>query len=647
MPQVPFETQKNNRAKTRRGRKKSSIYFLYAYSPLKQASTYCDNNWGYGLIGSKGELIKLFSTDDFKERCARLGIVEGIGFLAPEWEGTAISKGFLGDVHCESVREENAPDSMSNLAIAFSPITMNVSRIRHAPDFLRPYSLCPDGSRGKYGGVVVLAFPECGMKPLLPLSDALASQVFIQLHWLNMKYSDYASDTCFLSIFQPTGRQQIVLASSNTWRIFEVPEKRVLFRERLDALFDELPANKELWAIVNSRKAVKDVVMSLEKDGKLFDVAVTTRFNEESRFFTEEFVIIIQSLLKFNKLRDQYVGSTAHYTFENIVHGNSKSFNNVLDAAETASRTPSNILLMGESGTGKDVLAQAIHNASLRNDQPFVAINCASFSRELIASELFGYEPGAFTGAKKNGSIGKFEAAKQGTLFLDEIGDMPLDLQVMLLRVLEERRFMKVGGTTEIEVDTRIIAATNKDLKKLIEQKMFREDLYYRLGVVKIKVPPLRDRLDDILPLANYYLNTICTRQGKPIVFLSEAAKSLLLSHQWPGNIRELRNLIEGIISTQNCSEIDTEHLLRYMDFSELKPVNSKKISPVGANDNQNPPPADNGKKLVIRKTSSISKQSILDTLVSEGNNINKVAAKLGISRRTLYRRLHEYDLMG
>lgn len=512
-----------------------------------------------------------------------------------------------------------------------------MSRIQHAPYYLRSYSSGSDKTKGNYGGIAIIAFPECSIESLIPLADALSSQVFIQLHWLNMEYADYASDTCIISIFEPTGKQQILLASSNTWQIFKVPEKRILFRERLDSLFDPPPANKSLWEIVNSKRTVKDAVITIEKEGVLFDVSVTTRFNEESRFFTQEYVIIIQSLLKFNKLRDQYIGSSAHYTFENIVHGNSKNFSYVLNAAETAAKTSSSILLLGESGTGKDVLAQAIHNASPRSNQPFVAINCASFSRELITSELFGYEPGAFTGAKKNGSTGKFEIAKHGTLFLDEIGDMPLDLQVMLLRVLEERRFMKVGGTTEIEVDTRIIAATNKDLKQLIEQKMFREDLFYRLGVVKIKVPPLRDRTDDILPLANYYLNTICARQGKPLVFLSEPAKALLLSYQWPGNIRELRNILEGIISTQDCARIDTEHLLQYVDFSESKIRTDK--NPHGTEPEAN-------KKLVVRKSYNISKQNILDALTAENNNINFAAARLGISRRTLYRRLHEYNLM-
>jgi transcriptional regulator with PAS, ATPase and Fis domain len=196
-------------------------------------------------------------------------------------------------------------------------------------------------------------------------------------------------------------------------------------------------------------------------------------------------IIAINSMKRINTLLSKYSVNTARVTFDEIL-GKSDVFLATTDKCRVASKSGSHILLLGESGVGKDVLAQAIHNESHRRLQPFVALNCASLSKELISSELFGYEEGAFTGAKKGGNIGKFEMANNGTLFLDEIGDMPLDLQAFLLRVLEEKSFMKIGGNSPVHVDVRIIAATNKDLKKLIQQGRFREDLFYRLGIVRI-----------------------------------------------------------------------------------------------------------------------------------------------------------------
>ena len=194
--------------------------------------------------------------------------------------------------------------------------------------------------------------------------------------------------------------------------------------------------------------------------------------------------------------------------------------------AKAVAKSESNVLILGESGVGKDIFAQAIHNASDRRDKPFLALNCAALPRDLIASELFGYEGGAFTGAKKNGNIGKFQLADTGTIFLDEIGDMPLDLQATLLRVIEQKKFMRVGSSSITNVDVRIIAATNANIQKLIDQKKFRADLYYRLSTLQFTIPPLRERGSDIILLAEYFIQAVSRRINKPnVMTLSNEAK--------------------------------------------------------------------------------------------------------------------------
>ncbi|MBR3212685.1 MAG: sigma 54-interacting transcriptional regulator, partial [Firmicutes bacterium] len=228
-----------------------------------------------------------------------------------------------------------------------------------------------------------------------------------------------------------------------------------------------------------------------------------------------------------------------HYTFESIV-GDSFVIRSTVALAERIAGFDSNILLQGESGTGKELFAQAIHNASSRSEAPFVAINCAAISKTMLESELFGYEEGAFTGAKKGGKPGLFEAAEGGTIFLDEVSEMDFDLQAKLLRVLQERKFRRIGGIKEIKVDVRVICACNVDIKQYIADKKFRSDLYYRIAVVPISVPPLRERRDDIPALARVFLDSV-EIQNKRTYVMTEEAKSLMMNYTWPGNIRELR----------------------------------------------------------------------------------------------------------
>src|ERR1700736_3486680 len=264
-----------------------------------------------------------------------------------------------------------------------------------------------------------------------------------------------------------------------------------------------------------------------------------------------------QELLRENLLlREEYA---ERYGFPRIV-GEHKSMQDATHQVQRVAATDSTVLLLGQSGTGKELFARAVHHLSPRSEQAFVALNCAAIPEGLVENELFGHERGAFTGAGAR-KMGKLELAHRGTLFLDEIGELPLAAQSKLLRVLEERRFERVGGTQEIEVNVRIVTATNKDLRAAVADKTFREDLYFRIAAVPITIPPLRDRQDDVLLLAGHFLERFKREFRKPSLELTEDARTRLLTYSWPGNVRELQNAIERAVIRANGSEIDTAAL--------------------------------------------------------------------------------------
>ncbi|BAN27801.1 sigma-54 interaction domain-containing protein [Caballeronia insecticola] len=255
-----------------------------------------------------------------------------------------------------------------------------------------------------------------------------------------------------------------------------------------------------------------------------------------------------REMRRVRKMAGRYAGNHARFTFDSVI-GTSAGLKRALDAAKKAARGASNVLLSGESGVGKEVFAQAIHNAGARAAQPFIAINCAALPHALIESELFGHAPGSFTGAARDGRPGKFESADGGTVFLDEISELPIDVQAKLLRVLQEREVTRIGDTRGIPVDVRIICASNRNLASMVLAKTFREDLYYRCNVIEITIPPLRERREDIRAMAEFFLARYCTRMHKPTPELAAHALRQLEAHDWPGNVREMENLVEKIVN--------------------------------------------------------------------------------------------------
>lgn len=330
-------------------------------------------------------------------------------------------------------------------------------------------------------------------------------------------------------------------------------------------------------------------------------------------------------------------GFAAKYNFDNIL-GNSNAIKRAINLAREYAWVDSTVLVYGQTGSGKEMFAHAIHNASRRKNEPFVAVNCAALPENLLESELFGYVEGAFTGARKEGKVGMFEMAHRGTLFLDEVGEMSPMLQSRLLRVIEQGEVMRLGDNSIIPVDVRLIAATHRNLRKMVDNLEFREDLYYRLDVLTIKIPPLNQRERDIILIAYRFLNEFCSRRSKsPGEFTPEAEK-ILLEYTWPGNLRELRNAMERLAMRPWKKEIDDEDVSNVLLLEEGYALKKdEKIEPRPMELNR----GDSGElKMPKGWIDTVQKQVIQKVLDETGGNKAEAARRLGISRTTLWRKL-------
>lgn len=355
------------------------------------------------------------------------------------------------------------------------------------------------------------------------------------------------------------------------------------------------------------------------------DITSQIRMNDELYATSEKLFLLEEEVRK---------STPSHNPFD-YIKGNSDVLKQTIDITTKAATTDASILLHGESGVGKELFAKAIHNLRESESAPFVAINCGAIPESLFESEIFGYEKGAFSGADQRGKKGKIELARGGTLLLDEVGEMPLEMQVKFLRVLQERKYYSVGGTKEIEADFRIIAATNRDLRELVSEGSFREDLYYRLNVVNVEIPALRERSADIIELTQYFLYEFSIKYNRQIKSMSQAIMQALLQHDWPGNIRELRNTIErlvvfsddGIVSFQDLPpEIhDTSDSLT--SNSAPKPVSQEKGLPF------------------TEQVQDFERKLIIQELEKTNGNKVQCAKNLEITRATLYNKMHKLDI--
>lgn len=603
---------------------------IYAYSNrfLLQMTKYNTNPYlGFALFDSKCCLLKLYGGEKFMDWCHSRGIAPKTDWREESVGANAVSIGSKIGRSIAVVGSENFCRVLTDTAIYYSPFLVDDDTTTRQPIL--------------FGGIALIVPLEQNNSDYLMMAAAAANDVALHLYMGNSFYELYYTETkglISIDINTLNGKPHILYHNSTIFSVLETPYANLYFKD-VDTLFDPLPKNKEFWEIIEKNRKITDEHLKLSIKGKEDSYIVTTEtyWQEHLGFRGIRFFITTPRQISSNV--SKRIGNNALVTFDGIL-GNNLKFTNAIRLAKTIAQSDSNVLILGESGVGKDVFAQAIHNASERRNKPFIVVNCAAFPRDLIASELFGYEGGAFTGSKREGNIGKFELANSGTIFLDEIGDMPLDLQATLLRVIEQKSFMRLGGNTEINVNVKIIAATNADLQQLIDQKKFRVDLFYRLSTLRLNIPPLRERGEDIILLAEHFIRSVSRRIQKPnIMTLSDEAKELLRRLPWHGNVRELQNLIEGIVQLNPIDVIEPSFIRDYLCLPEDLGRGDREKKESAAS------PAEALPNEVPAAPAEITREEIENALKVTRFNKTNTAKYLGISRKTLYRRLEALDI--
>ena len=438
-----------------------------------------------------------------------------------------------------------------------------------------------------------------------------------------------ALDHAYDGIVMTDEKKNIQMISPPLLELFNLQPESVLFKPvakvlpelLLDNVYQSETAEVSGFLEINGIKYIVHRIPILE-DGKVIGAIgkiVFRQLNEVSELFKK----LQKAENKASFYHQQFQKSeSARFTWEHLLTVD-PYMEKLKKSAAKAAKGRSTILIRGESGTGKELFAQAIHNSSARSTGKFIVVNCAAIPEDLLESEFFGYDEGAFTGARQKGKLGKFDLANGGTLFLDEIGDMSLSLQAKLLRVLQEREFYRVGGTIRIQVDVRIIAATNRNLEEMVKEGLFREDLYYRLNVISLYVPPLRDRLYDTDHLIGRFMIELNQILGTSITGIDNRAREAMLNYAWPGNVRELRNVMERAMTFAENGKIRFEDLPDYL----VKQVSIKEPS------------------LNVSLVENAELEAIKKALVQVQGNKVKAARLLGISRSGLYEKIKKYKL--
>ncbi len=471
------------------------------------------------------------------------------------------------------------------------------------------------------GVIDFTGFWEDAQPHTLGLAVSTAQVIEKQLAYVYMKVNNYLIDYFFQCANK--WKNDHILVLNHAFYVVKSSEKLMELFNLKHA--GDLAVNPDFHPLINEMKrmskfSAKNDISSdlLVRDFKVLAIEPIHFKGEVAGYMV---------VLKDNK---KVFRTTARYILKdepwNDIIGTSDALLTALNKCYKAAPSNVPILLLGESGTGKEKIAKSIHQSSQRRDKPFLAINCGAIPKELIGSELFGYESGTFTGGSKEGKKGKFEEANEGTLFLDEIGEMPLDLQVHLLRVLQEKEIMRLGSSQTIPINVRIIAATNKNLYALCKQGLFREDLFFRLNVVTVNIPPLRERREDIPLIADYFLKKFAKKYARESLSIAQETLNYFLEYSWPGNIREMQNVIEYAVIFSDSPVIRIEDLPAYFIENRMSLSINNQL-----------------KDLSLIE---IEEQKVLVRLLEEtGWNLSAVAKKMNIARSTLYRKLKKYQL--
>lgn len=492
----------------------------------------------------------------------------------------------------------------------------------------------PDGSLG--GAVCMSGMADQVNDHTLGMVVAAADAISRQLK-LKEAYDDLALAWKNLDVIIETVPTSILLLDENlkvqAFNAQATKQLGVLPKELENASFLDILGPDALSA-AEVKSGLANRPVTIERGRKKHTISLSVQATGK-----QEYVAQLEPLSTLHKRVNNIMGNDAHFSFQDII-GSSPAMQEAVRMAQVAARNDVTVFLSGESGTGKELFAQAIHNASDRRDGPFIAVNCGALPKSLIEAELFGYESGSFTGAKREGCAGKFELASGGTIFLDEIGDMPFDVQVTLLRVLQNREVRRIGASKSIRIDVRIITATNQNLEQLVADKLFREDLFYRINVFRIRIPPLRERTGDVRLLSEFFLEKYGgTVPGNGVSHFSPEAMELMERYPWPGNVRQLENSVERAVYLTAEGPITPAglppELREYHGVAASAPAREHTVA-------VQPAPTFVEPSLSVRKN---ERQRIEQALCQTHGNVKEAALLLEISRRTLYRRLHQYGI--
>ncbi|MBS1857689.1 MAG: sigma-54-dependent Fis family transcriptional regulator [Acidobacteria bacterium] len=449
------------------------------------------------------------------------------------------------------------------------------------------------------------------MKNIWPILIVDDEEVMCESMAAWLREDGYRVDTA------PNGRAALELARSTDYAIYFV-DLKMPGMDGIETMMEIRKIRPDASIIIMTAYATVDTAILAMKEGAQEYIVKPCN--------PQEISILVARILKVKKLQRENAilrkKLTRHYHYRDVITKN-RAMEDILTLAREVSSLRSTVLIRGESGTGKELIARAIHYSGDRASKPFVTVSCAALTETLLESELFGYEKGAFTGAGQQ-TRGKFELADSGTILLDEIGDISPKLQADLLRVLQERCFYRVGGSEEVRVDSRVIAATNRDLAEAVRQGRFRDDLYYRLNVIEIRIPPLRERREDIPMLAAHFMEKLSHELGREVTGIADDALRVLMDYDWPGNVRELENAIERALVTCRARQLTDA------DFTWLTRA-------AGA-PRQWSVPGD-------VPLSELERRAIIATLERTKGNVKEAAASLGVDRSTLYDKLKRYEI--
>ena len=468
---------------------------------------------------------------------------------------------------------------------------------------------------------------------------AAAKAITAQLRIIKKNYQLAVANKKLVSFFNMVSDGVLILDQHGTLIELNPAAERIFCRTRkelsgvrLTSLLAGGPGCKDAGTILDWQHSKSEVELTLKTaKGTCQCLASAEPIVNEKEVITGNF-ITLRPIKALQSLVHRYSGYFASLQFSDII-GESREMQEAVDLARLSAQNASNVLLQGESGTGKEIFAQAIHNQSHRNTAPFIPLNCGAIPRELVGSELFGYEEGAFTGASKGGKPGKFELASGGTLFLDEIGDMPLEHQVVLLRVIQEKRMSRIGGLKEIPIDVRLICATHKNLLERVHNGTFRQDLYYRLNVMSITIPPLRERKEDIPQLFQHFLDKLCHDRDARLT-VDRDLMHYLYSYPWPGNVRELQNVVERAANLAINGVVGINQLP-----DEIKHNCGMAIKNIIAT------PCQSSRSQRQKQQKEKEKHQLLHLLDTNNGNVSRVARELGVSRKTIYNRMHRHAI--